>query len=46
MMPTLLFVVAGLGFGNDKRIIAPPGVKPGGNYSQHRDHGDGQEGRR
>ena len=26
--------VAGLAFGADKRIVAPPGAKPGGNYSQ------------
>jgi len=26
--------VAGLAFGADKRIVVPPGAKPGGNYSQ------------
>lgn len=30
----VLFVFGGLAFGNDKRIIMPPGAKPGGNYSQ------------
>ena len=36
---TLILVVlsalgAGLAFGADKKIITPPGAKPGGNYSQ------------
>ena len=31
---TLLVFCFGLAFGAEKKIIAPPGTKPGGNYSQ------------
>ena len=33
-LAALLFLCAGLVYANDKRIITPPGAKPGGNYSQ------------
>jgi 2-iminobutanoate/2-iminopropanoate deaminase len=31
---SLIFFCAGLAFSADKKIIFPPGAKPGGNYSQ------------
>ena len=34
MIMLLSFLAGGLGSGTDKKIITPPGVKPGGNYSQ------------
>jgi enamine deaminase RidA (YjgF/YER057c/UK114 family) len=30
----LVLFCAGVAFGADKKIISPPGTKPGGNYSQ------------
>ncbi|HTA40982.1 MAG TPA: hypothetical protein VK789_00965 [Bryobacteraceae bacterium] len=33
------FVCAGAAFGGDKKIISPPGAKPGGNRSYFKDAG-------